>query len=244
MAQPTCTIPGCDRPYRARGWCATHYARWAKGRDPLAEPVRWKGISCSEDGCERPVKGRGKCSLHWQRDRRLRINGVPKKCQSWLTVEERLRHVGWAERLRVPELGPCWEWNGYIRAGSHGYGVLIIEGESDTRVHRHAYRVWVDPDLKKTEVIRHRCDNPPCMRPDHLVSGTKKQNTQDAVLRGRISRGARHNGAKILSDDAIRKIRTRYAAGGIYQRELAAEHGVSTSQISRIIRGDRWKHVK
>lgn len=36
-----CTVPGCDKPYRARGWCATHYGRWREWGDPTADlPVR------------------------------------------------------------------------------------------------------------------------------------------------------------------------------------------------------------
>lgn len=31
-----CSIPGCDRPVRARTWCITHYTRWKRNGDPLA----------------------------------------------------------------------------------------------------------------------------------------------------------------------------------------------------------------
>lgn len=36
MAERTCTIEGCDRPHRARGWCNAHYWQWSKRGDPLA----------------------------------------------------------------------------------------------------------------------------------------------------------------------------------------------------------------
>lgn len=70
----TCTIPGCDRAYRARGWCATHWARWkAHGTtaDPKRIPTRTK---CSVDECDRKPRSRGAeyCEMHYYR---LRRNG-------------------------------------------------------------------------------------------------------------------------------------------------------------------------
>lgn len=54
MAKGTCSIAGCGRPQRARGWCTTHYERWRKNGHPLRslihhvkgpEPVRfWSHI--------------------------------------------------------------------------------------------------------------------------------------------------------------------------------------------------------
>lgn len=35
MQQRTCSITGCEHPHEARGWCATHYARWRRSGDPL-----------------------------------------------------------------------------------------------------------------------------------------------------------------------------------------------------------------
>lgn len=71
----TCTIPGCDRAYRARGWCATHWARWkAHGTtaDPKRLPTRTK---CSVDECDRKPRSRVAeyCEMHYYR---LRRNGT------------------------------------------------------------------------------------------------------------------------------------------------------------------------
>lgn len=47
-------------------------------------------------------------------------------------------------------------------------------------------------DIPTGEIVRHMCDNRRCVRPSHLTSGTKKDNAEDAVKRGRYSRGDDH----------------------------------------------------
>src|SRR5688500_904159 len=34
MSNDTCTIEGCDKPRKGRGWCAMHYRRWSRWGDP------------------------------------------------------------------------------------------------------------------------------------------------------------------------------------------------------------------
>ena len=48
------------------------------------------------------------------------------------------------------------------------------------------------------------------------------------------------HGHRKLDWAAVRLIRMRYAAGGISMRELAVEHGVHVSQISRVVNGKTW----
>lgn len=76
----------------------------------------------------------------------------------------------------------CWEWTGYRTP--LGYGVTSLDGAS-IFAHRAAFRLSggvLIPGL----VIMHLCDNPPCCNPAHLRQGTHKDNTQDAVRKGRM----------------------------------------------------------
>lgn len=83
-------------------------------------------------------------------------------------------------------LSGCWVWKGVI--DGKGYGAIWESPQTRKylRAHRmsyaHAYGP-IDPELK----VRHKCDNPPCVRPDHLELGTQKDNIQDAARRGRMN---------------------------------------------------------
>lgn len=71
MTDRTCTIAGCDRPHRARGWCGTHYKRWTTTGDPGGGEVRavTRRLSevCAVDGCDRARVQREWCKAHYAR---------------------------------------------------------------------------------------------------------------------------------------------------------------------------------
>lgn len=66
----TCTMEGCDRPHKARGYCQTHYMQFKRGISPVGEirsRERDKLPECTEEGCVEPVKAKGLCRTHYQR---------------------------------------------------------------------------------------------------------------------------------------------------------------------------------
>lgn len=100
--------------------------------------------------------------------------------------------------------------------------------------------MWVFGDPGDRDVL-HRCDNPTCVRPDHLFLGDQALNMADKVAKGRQTRGASNSGAK-LTAETVRDIRRRYADGSL-QRLLAAEYGVTESLVSMVASRRIWKHV-
>lgn len=97
----------------------------------------------------------------------------------------------------------------------------------------------------------HRCDNPPCVRPDHLFDGTHADNMRDRNQKQRQHSGAKvgpvmwgsKNGRSKLSEDQVHEIRRRYSSGGISQLKLAEDYGVNQTKISAVVRGRSYVEV-
>jgi hypothetical protein len=98
--------------------------------------------------------------------------------------------------------------------------------------------------LAEGELVLHRCDNPPCVRPEHLFQGTQTTNMADMAAKGRSNQptGARH-GRTHLTEDDVRMIRDLYDRG-IAQTALAKQYGVASTTIQAIVSRRNWKHVK
>ena len=88
-----------------------------------------------------------------------------------MTTEERF----WA---KVAKSEGCWEWQG---ATIDGYG-SFWENKRGIRAHRYSYRLHYGP-FDERLVVRHSCDNPKCVRPEHLRLGTSSDNMRDRTER-------------------------------------------------------------
>jgi DNA-binding XRE family transcriptional regulator len=60
--------------------------------------------------------------------------------------------------------------------------------------------------------------------------------------RGNQEKGEKHGSSK-LTETQVREIRNKYANGGIKQRQLALEYGVSQQSINYIIHRKTWSHI-
>ena len=145
------------------------------------------------------------------------------------------------DNLKV-KLGPCTLWP-RGRTGS-GYGAAYVGGKQKL-AHRVAYckAHGIALDDIQGMVVRHKCDNPPCVNPEHLEIGTYKDNTQDCLTRGRGNRpkGDTHCHAK-LTYTLVAQIKARYVPGcrvnGL--RAIARELGMNHNAIGSAIRGQTW----
>lgn len=139
--------------------------------------------------------------------------------------------------------GDCWIWVSVKPPNRYG---LILFGKKQTLAHRVSYELANGPIPKGLWVL-HRCDNPPCVNPDHLFLGTPTDNVQDCISKGRNSNGQRQRGEahpkSKLKNEQVIEIRRLWEVGGITQLKLAAMFGVSNTTIRCIIARTMWHHV-
>ena len=141
---------------------------------------------------------------------------------------------------KVDRTGDCWIWTASKKR--FGYGRFMLHGRQWTAP-RVAW-VIVHGSIPEGLHILHRCDNPPCVRPDHLFTGTNADNVADKQAKGRArtAQGSLSGMAK-LDEASVVAIRHAYASGDASTPQLAREYGVTTGLIGAIIRGTIWQHV-
>jgi len=127
------------------------------------------------------------------------------------------------EKYVINRASGCWEWQGAVMG--IGYGHLGGErGSGPVIAHRFAYEQFRGP-IPAGMVVRHSCDNPGCVNPDHLELGTQQENMDDMRRRGR---------ARVLSADEAAAVRLR-ALGGESLSSIARDFGVNRSTVTRAL---------
>lgn len=170
-----CKLEGCESPARGRGWCSMHYSRWRKYGDPeITTFVAQTG--CKVEGCGGAHFGLGYCAKHYTRMKRHgNLLGL-YPCEA---ADVRF----W---MKVDKAGECWTWT--AGRGDHGYGSFTNDDGGAVSAHRFSYELHYGP-IPDGMVVCHRCDNPPCVRPEHLSIGTQADNVQDMFEKGRAVSG-------------------------------------------------------
>lgn len=162
-----------------------------------------------------------------------------------------------AERFwpKVEKTSWCWLWRGSLNA--QGYGNFRHRGR--TRLaNRVVYELTTGQIPPDRFDVCHRCDVPACVNPDHLFLGTRADNVNDMLQKGRgnAARGDRSgsrkhperlrrgetSGMAKLTDDAVRLIRAEREAG-VTLVELARRLNVSHRTVCAVAKRQSWKHV-
>lgn len=131
----------------------------------------------------------------------------------------------------------CWNWIASLDAD--GYGQLTFCGKHK-KATRFAWEIGSNLSIAGVSVL-HTCDNPACVRPDHLFLGTQRDNLRDMSSKGRSTRGEKQWMSK-LTEAKVCDILTRYAPGNGAQ--LAREYGVVPETVYKIVARKNWAHLK
>lgn len=142
----------------------------------------------------------------------------------------------------------CWEW----MAGKSpcGYGRMSVNGKN-TGAHRVAYMLHTSKKIPIGLFVCHKCDNPPCVNPEHLFLGTRSDNMKDCTTKKRsalqqrpwLTQGEKHPLAKLTVRICKEIIKKR-----ILQKKtlttIGNDYGISASHVSQIVKGYLWRHDK
>lgn len=131
--------------------------------------------------------------------------------------------------------GGCWMWTaGY---SGDGYGAFtLFNPKRQVSAHRYSYMLTRGP-IPAGMHVRHDCDNPKCVNPEHLLLGTHEDNMRDKSQRKRIH-GERNPRTKLTWED-VRMIRSLYPQ--FSQPEIAERYGLKVLAVNRIINHRTWK---
>ena len=130
---------------------------------------------------------------------------------------------------------------------NRGYGRVRVGGEM-YQAHRLSCEWAHGPAPDGKDCALHApheiCGHKHCIAPAHLRWGTQQENVADRAVDGtQPFTGGESNGRAKITEAQVVEIRERYAAGGVTQKVLAAEYGVTQVLIGQIIRGVGWTHV-
>ena len=139
------------------------------------------------------------------------------------------------EYRSIPEPNTgCWLWMGPPDNG--GYGSIRFGGKL-MKSHRASWTAFRG-EIPTGMCVLHQCDNPSCINPEHLFLGTRADNIQDMIQKGRDRKiaGETHHKAK-LSRTKVAIIKD----SPLSSSKLAAQYGVHKSTIRSIMAGKTWK---
>ncbi len=147
---------------------------------------------------------------------------------------------------KVRKMDTCWLWTASRTHNGGGYGQFKWEQRS-VDAHRVSWIIAHGPIPAGINVL-HSCDNPICVRPEHLFLGTDQDNVDDMLAKGRgrfpgMPKGTLagdKNPAAKLTSALVSEIRER-ASAGEDRISLAQAFSISKSQVGRIIGGCAWK---
>jgi hypothetical protein len=151
----TYTVGGHHRRCQRAAWVFAH-----GGDDPRDKVIRAR---CGNDRCVNPAH-----LASVGRDERFNV--IPLEVRFWSLVQK---------------TDGCWLWmgsrnqDGYGRFEFGAGGVVSMVG-----AHRMAWELHHGRPVPPGLWVLHSCDNPPCVRPDHLSVGDRRQNMLECWERG------------------------------------------------------------
>ncbi len=176
-----------------------------------------------------------------------------------LIITDDLRERFFENVLIVPYDKGCWLWTG--GKSEIGYG-MFCQGKRGTHIRAHRAS-WIIHQgfIPDNLLVCHHCDVRNCVNPDHLFLGTKLDNAQDALKKGRLGAqvetikrlwgtdsfrkkwtGQNHPRSKLTTEQVL-QIRKMYKPNICSTGMIASQFGISQSTVHLIVTRQTWKHL-
>jgi len=154
--------------------------------------------NCNIKGCKSKYYAKGHCQKHYDRFRKTGSTDGIYDLSDLQRFEERYQ-ISDTDHPRLDS--PCWNW--ISGKAKFGYGNFFIGGKR-IAAHRWSYQHYIG-DIPEDMLVRHRCDVPDCVNPNHLILGTHSDNMWDKVRRGRcnVPMGEDQHNSKLTDDQVI-----------------------------------------
>ena len=144
---------------------------------------------------------------------------------------------------KVRKSRSCWLWTASKLRGGYG-SFWSPDDQSMLYAHRVSWALSRGP-IPLGLFVLNRCDNPPCVNPDHLFLGTLKDNSQDCIAKRRnvinlppTRRGESASASKLTEAQVIE---IRQSDEPIV--DIARRLGMSVHAIWSIKHGKTWSHL-
>lgn len=143
---------------------------------------------------------------------------------------------------KIKKTEGCWLWQGATNKKT-GQAQFNYEGKNT-----QAYRVaWILTNgvIPDGFYVCHHCDNPACVRPDHLFLGTALDNSQDRDNKGRgIQPTGENNGMSKLKAEDVKEIKDllKQPFYGL-SKQICEKYGIHRHTLDAIKEGKTWREV-
>jgi HNH endonuclease len=141
------------------------------------------------------------------------------------------------EERYIPEPNSgCWLWLGSVNETT-GYGRFYLNEEEVVYAHNFSFKHHKGK-IPRGLMLRHTCDVKICVNPEHIITGTAKQNAQDAVERGQKLIGAQHPMCRLSEIEVIDIFVSEESIAATAER-----FAISRMHVQRIKEKKIWKEL-
>ncbi len=144
----------------------------------------------------------------------------------------------------------CWLWTGTINPTGYGayqtnWAKTVLKTQWSHRISYHLFKeAFLPCENGYEKQVRHKCDNPKCVNPDHLEFGSQAENNSDRDSRGRhMVLCGETNGSSKLTPEIQEQIRELRKGGMIY-KDIAARFNVNRRTVERFCTGSSYGQEK